>query len=121
MIDADSLDIVCTAIGRGREHDFKIYRKSKVHCLDQVSIIADRGYQGICKLHRNSHHPIKASPKHKLSICEKKYNIEISRCRIAIEHVNRYIKRFRILSGRYRNRNKRFGLRVNLISAIYNI
>ena len=40
VIDADSLDIVCTAIGRGREHDFKIYRKRKLHCLDQVSIIA---------------------------------------------------------------------------------
>jgi len=27
---------------------------------------------------------------------------------------------FRILSGRYRNRRKRFGLRCNLIAALYN-
>ena len=71
MIDADSLDVVCTATGRGREHDFKIYRRSKVHCLEHISIIADKGYQGICKLHRNSHHPIKAIKKHELTICEK--------------------------------------------------
>ena len=36
------------------------------------------------------------------------------------EHVIGKIKRFKILSCRYRNRRKRFGLRVNLISAIYN-
>ena len=36
------------------------------------------------------------------------------------EHVIGKIKRFKILSCRYRNCRKRFGLRVNLISAIYN-
>ncbi|NEQ85191.1 MAG: IS5/IS1182 family transposase, partial [Moorea sp. SIO2I5] len=40
--------------------------------------------------------------------------------RIMIEHVYRHLKIFRILSERYRNRRKRFGLRFNLIAAIYN-
>jgi hypothetical protein len=31
------------------------------------------------------------------------------------------LKVFRILSDRYRNRRKRFGLRFNLIAAIYNL
>ena len=31
------------------------------------------------------------------------------------------LKIFRILSERYRNRRKRFGLRFNLIAAIYNM
>ena len=49
----------------------------------------------------------------------------LSRCklssqRVLNEHVIGKIKRFKILSCRYRNRRKRFGLRVNLISAIYN-
>jgi hypothetical protein len=30
------------------------------------------------------------------------------------------VKRFRILSERYRNRRKRFGLRFNLIAGIHN-
>jgi len=30
------------------------------------------------------------------------------------------MKRFKILSDRYRNRRKRFGLRLNLIAGIYN-
>ncbi|BAQ64793.1 mobile element protein [Geminocystis sp. NIES-3709] len=37
-----------------------------------------------------------------------------------IEHVNRKLKIFKILSQRYRNRRKRFGLRFNLIAGIYN-
>ena len=35
--------------------------------------------------------------------------------------VNKMIKRFKIVSDRYRNRRKRFGLRFNLIAAIYNM
>ncbi|HEY9907692.1 MAG TPA: IS5/IS1182 family transposase, partial [Thermosynechococcaceae cyanobacterium] len=33
---------------------------------------------------------------------------------------NRCLKIFRILSERYRNRRRRFGLRFNLIAGIYN-
>ncbi|MEG5114295.1 IS5/IS1182 family transposase, partial [Microcoleus sp. A2-C5] len=40
--------------------------------------------------------------------------------RIVIEHVNRSLKIFKILSSRYRNRRRRYGLRCNLLSAIYN-
>nr|WP_277873928.1 hypothetical protein [Trichocoleus sp. FACHB-832] len=37
-----------------------------------------------------------------------------------IEHINRRLKVFRILSQRYRNRRKRFGWRCHLIAGIYN-
>nr|WP_084763132.1 MULTISPECIES: hypothetical protein [Nostocales] len=36
------------------------------------------------------------------------------------EHINRKLKIFKILSDRYRNRRKRFGLRFNLIAGLYN-
>ncbi|CAA9407310.1 Mobile element protein [uncultured Leptolyngbya sp.] len=36
------------------------------------------------------------------------------------EHVNCRLKVFKILSERYRNRRKRFGLRFNLIAGLYN-
>ena len=51
---------------------------------------------------------------------DKAYNRSLSKKRIGIEHVNGRLKVFRILSGRYRNRRRRFGLRCNLIAAIYN-
>ncbi|RUP36700.1 MAG: IS5/IS1182 family transposase, partial [Acinetobacter sp.] len=47
-------------------------------------------------------------------------NKEISRRRITIEHINSKLKVFRILSDRYRNRRKRFGLRMNLIAGLIN-
>jgi hypothetical protein len=41
--------------------------------------------------------------------------------RVVNEHVIAALKRFRILGERYRNRRKRFRLRLNLIAAIYNL
>jgi len=41
--------------------------------------------------------------------------------RVFCEHIIGRLKVFRILSDRYRNRRKRFGLRFNLIAAIYNL
>ena len=51
---------------------------------------------------------------------EKWYNNEISKVRIAIEHVNAFIKKFKITSTRYRNRRKNFKLYMSLICGIYN-
>lgn len=52
---------------------------------------------------------------------EIEFNREVSRERIFIEHINRYIKRFRILSSRYRNKRIRFSLRATLICGVYNL
>ncbi len=64
--------------------------------------------------------PIKKPKGKKLTKEQKKYNRELNRLRIAVEHVNRRLKIFKILSDRYRNRHRRFGLRSNLIAVIYN-
>ena len=40
--------------------------------------------------------------------------------RVLNENVIGVIKRFKIVADRYRNRRRRFGLRFNLISGIYN-
>jgi len=50
---------------------------------------------------------------------QKAYNRRIGSERIGIEHVNRRLKRFRIFSGRYRNRRRRFGLRISLFCGLY--
>jgi len=56
-----------------------------------------------------------------LSDEQKASNRALSRKRILVENVIRRFKIFRILSERYRNRRKRFGLRFNLIAAICNM
>ncbi|WP_333030390.1 MULTISPECIES: transposase family protein [unclassified Microcoleus] len=64
--------------------------------------------------------PRKKPKNGKLSRIEKDYNRVLAQERIVIEHVNRSLKIFKILSSRYRNRRRRYGLRCNLLSAIYN-
>ncbi len=44
----------------------------------------------------------------------------MSKERIFIEHINSHIKRFKLLSTRYRNKRKKHGLRMSLICGVYN-
>ena len=83
-------------------------------------MLTDTGFLGLKKLHANTEMPKKKSKKNPLTKADKKRNKELSSERVLNEHVIGKIKRFKIASDRYRNRRKRFGLRFNLISGIYN-
>lgn len=83
-------------------------------------IIADTGYQGLQKLHQNTSLPYKRKKNQPLTKEQKFHNKQLSSKRILIENVIRCIKIFKIISDKYRNRRRRFGLRFNLISGIYN-
>ena len=87
---------------------------------ETVKVLADSGYQGIRKFHENSDLPKKNSKKKPLTKQEKKDNHEISSQRVLVENVIRKIKIFRVMAEKYRNRRKRFTLRLSLISAIIN-
>lgn len=64
--------------------------------------------------------PKKKSKKYPLTKADRQQNKKLSGERVLNEHVIGKIKRFKIVSDRYRNRRKRFGLRFNLIAGIYN-
>ncbi|MEY2831596.1 MAG: hypothetical protein RLZZ574_854, partial [Cyanobacteriota bacterium] len=59
IIDTQSLKVICTAHGIGKEHDFELFKTSKVKPLTRVEVLADKGYQGIKKIHNSSYTPIK--------------------------------------------------------------
>ena len=120
VVDKKTRKVICTAFGNGRKHDFKLFKESKTHMLSKTQLDVDTGYQGIKELHANSVLPKKRSKKHPLTPEEKAENREVSRERVSNEHAIGFLKRFRILSERYRNRRKRFGLRFNLIAGICN-
>lgn len=120
VISQKNGEILCTSYGNGSEHDFNLYKRSKIKIKKEVRCLADKGYQGIRKHHHFSQTPKKKPRKGKLSVPENKENRELAKERIIIENVFASLKRFRILQGRYRNRRKRFGLRFNLIASIYN-
>jgi transposase len=120
VIRQKSTAIIYLGHGLGKVHDFRLFKNSGVKFGELLKVIADKGYQGIAKIHQLSETPIKKSKGKKLTKEQKKYNRELNRLRIVIEHVNRRLKIFKILSDRYRNRHRRFGLRSNLIAGIYN-
>jgi DDE superfamily endonuclease len=91
-----------------------------VRIKETVKVLVDSGYQGIRKFHENSHLPKKNSKKKPLTKQEKKDNHDISSERVLVENVIRKIKIFRVMAEKYRNRRRRFTLRLNLISAIIN-
>jgi IS5 family transposase len=112
--------VICIAVSCGNKHDYKLYQESRLPILPETKVIADSGYSEIKKEHGNSEHPRKKSKKHPLGKEDKKYNRDIARRRVLNEHVIGFLKRFRSLSEKYRNRRKRFGLRFSLIAGICN-
>ncbi len=44
--------------GQGRTHDFKLFKNSKINLPKIIKMLADKGYQGIVKIHENSATPI---------------------------------------------------------------
>lgn len=101
-------------------HDFKLYKQSRLALPQMLKVCVDTGYLGINKLHENSEMPKKKTKLNPLSKEDKLENKKKSSKRIPIEHINAKIKAFKILSHKYRNRRKRFGLRFNLICALIN-
>ena len=120
IMDFDTGKIICTFFGKGHRHDFAIFKASGIHFHPETASLQDSRYQGIGEYHGNSFIPKKKPKNGELTTTEQDYNRELGRGRIGIEHVNRRLKIFRILQQRYRNRRRRFGLRCNLIAALYN-
>ena len=113
--------MICTAFSNGKRHDFRLYKESTTHIHTEIKVVVDTGFQGLQKLHKNTEIPKKNTKKRKLNADEKKKNKEIASERVVNENVIGMLKRFKIISDKYRNRRKRFGLRFNLIAAIYNM
>lgn len=120
MVDKTTGTIICIKVGKGRRHDFHLFKTSKVRIKETIKLLADSGYQGIKKMHNNSELPKRNTKRDPLTLDEKKTNHQISKERVLVENVIRKLKIFRIMAEKYRNRRKRFTLRLMLISAIIN-
>jgi len=119
-MDGQSGRIICVAECPGATHDLELFKMSAVHLLKDILLVADKGYQGICALHTFSLTPFKKPRNGRLTDLQKHFNRNLSQYRIFIEHVNRTIKRFKILQHRYRNKQRKHLLRFSLICGIVN-
>ena len=120
-MNKDTKEIICTAHAEGKTHDFKLYEESIGNgVLEEIKVECDSGYQGILRLHKNSETPKKKPRGGALTDEEKARNRQLSRERILVENINAQVKVFKITANKYRNRRKRFGLRMALICGLIN-
>lgn len=75
----------------------------------------------MAKVHPECRTPFKRWYGRTLTDEQVDHNRQLAKERIGIEHVIRKLKVFRILKEIYRHRRRRFGLRLNLIAALYNL
>ena len=116
----NSKQIIGVDISNDSQHDIKLARKTAKKFKHCEYVMTDLGYYGLEQDGFKLLMPIKKKKNFPLFKVEKKYNKMIEKIRVVIEHINSQLKRFSILSERYRNRRKRFGLRINLIAALVN-
>ena len=112
--------VLKTNFSYGRTHDFKLFKQSRVIFNKKTTMLADTGYQGIQKMHTQVNTPHKKKRNTPLTKEQKEYNHELSSKRIVVENVFALLKRFKIITDKYRNRRSRFGLRFNLIAGVHN-
>jgi hypothetical protein len=127
VVNKKTKKVMATDFTKGKTHDFKLFKNSRVHFKPDTNAITDSGYQGIKDVHQNSTTPfkrkrkLKDQPRIPLTKEERAHNHKLASDRVLNEHVIGALKRFKIIADKYRNRRKRFGLRFNLIAGIYNL
>jgi hypothetical protein len=93
----------------GKRHDFKLFGDHQTLpevIPKEVEVLADSGYQGAEKLYpdRRIRLPIKATKLRPLTDAQKADNRALSKVRVQVEHAIGRLKRFKILSDRFRHR-----------------
>ena len=104
----------------GSVHDFTVFKGEK-RPPKESRLFVDSGYQGIAEIHKNADFPYKSSKNNPLDEEKKEYNTALSRVRVVVEHIFGDIKTFKIMSDRYRNKCKRYGVKFNIIAGIVNL
>ncbi len=124
IVGEKSSKILCTAFSNDKKHDFRVFRvfrESQTPLHPNVKARTDSEYQGLHKRHSHTELPKKKGKKTPLFKEEKRKNRHMARERVRNEPVIGRLKRFKIITDKYRNRRKRFGLKFNLIMGIYNM
>ena len=104
----------------GAIHDFKIH-KEEPPLFQESIILADSGYQGLDKIHKETQLPYKATKTKPLDKKEKEHNQTLARIRVTVENIFGDIKTFKILADRYRNKRKRYNVKFKIIAGIVNL
>ena len=72
LVDKKTKKIIRIAFARGHNHDFNLFKTSKLRLHPKIKILGDLGYLGMDKYHKNNTIPHKKKKGDKLSIEQKK-------------------------------------------------
>jgi hypothetical protein len=113
--------IKAVRFSEGSVHDFKIFKDRNFTLNEKIKILADLGFLGIHKEHSNAVIPYKKTKLRPLSDEQKTKNKKQASKRVAVEHVNRDCKIFRICGTKYRGKHKNYEQTWQLVTAIVNL
>ena len=74
MVDTETLEILSVHTGKGSQHDFKLFKNSKIAISKDTKKRVDLGYKGIEKMHKNVIIPHKKSKNSPLTDEQKAEN-----------------------------------------------
>lgn len=118
---------------RGRRHDLDVYRERHPDLPKEVQRVFDLGYKGVTKgfPELNCVHPFKrkgaggrghrgrkAEP---LTPEQRRFNTELSRTRVVVEHTISRLKKFNIFGQEYRNRLRNYDVMTDIVSGLVNL
>lgn len=104
----------------GKMHDIEVRRRGKPLPVAR-EILADSGYQGLQKQHKNIRIPLKKSKTKPLGKQARKHNKELSKRRILVENKIGQMKVFQILAQTYRNKLASYSLKTGIIAGLVNM
>lgn len=74
LLEFETGQVICTSLDKGRVHDFKLLKRSRLPFVPSQLCLADKGYQGFGKQHRGACLPTKKPRKQPLPEAEKQHN-----------------------------------------------
>ena len=78
VIELETGLVLCTDVDKGRVHDFKLLKRSRLPFVSSQLCLADKGYQGFSKRHRAACLPTKKPRNQPLPEAEKQHNRVVS-------------------------------------------
>jgi hypothetical protein len=131
-VNSNGLIFQKTNHARGRRHDLDIYLEHPPPLPKEVEQDLDRGYDGV----RNHFPDLKFAIPFKrrgrgrghrgekapdLTPEQKRFNHELSKERVVVEHTISRMKKFRIMADEFRNRLKRYNTMTDIVSGLVNL
>jgi DDE superfamily endonuclease len=123
MVNSEGTILHKTGHDRGRIHDYEIFKNKHPTTPPQVENFLDLGYMGV----QNDFPTVKSvlpfrksRKKSELSNEEKKYNRKHSKLRVIVENTVSRIKKYGIMSARFRNRLGRYDRTSDIVSGLVN-